>query len=35
MIYIPEFYNFQIRKKSEMAQTIQLELSIESNTTRS
>ena len=35
LIYRLDFYNLQTRKKSEMVQTIQIELSINSNTTRS
>ena len=34
-IYRPDFYNLQTRKKSEIVQTVQIELSIISNTTRS
>ena len=35
IIYIPDLYNLQTRKKSEMVQTAQIELSTNSNTTRS
>ena len=35
IIYRPDLYNLQTRKKSEKVQTLQLELSINSNTTRS
>ena len=35
IIYRQDFHNLQTRKKSEMVQTIQIELSINSNTTRS
>ena len=31
----PDLYNFQTRKKYQMIQTTQIELSINSNTTRS
>ena len=35
VIYRRDFHNLQTRKKSEMVQTVQIELSINSNTTRS
>ena len=35
MIYKPDLYNLQARKKSEKVQTVQILLSINSNTTRS
>ena len=35
IIYRPDLYNLQTRKKSEKAQTVQIQLSINSNTTRS
>ena len=35
IIYRQDFHNLQTRKKSEMEQIIQIELSINSNTTRS
>ena len=33
--YRPDIYNLQLRKKTEMVQLVQIELSINSNTTRS
>ena len=35
IIYRQDFHNLQTRKKSEMEQIIQIELSVNSNTTRS
>ena len=35
IIYRPDLYNLQIRKRSDMVQTVQIELSINSSTTRS
>ena len=35
MIYRQDFYNLQTRKKSEMVQTVQIDFSINGNTTRS
>ena len=35
IIYRLDFYNLQTRKMSEMVQTVQAELSINGNTTRS
>ena len=34
VIYRPDLYNLQTRKNSEMVQTVQTELSVNSNTTR-
>ena len=35
IIYRPDFHNLKTRKKSEMVQIVQIELSINSNTARS
>ena len=35
IIYRQDFHNLQTQEKSEMVQTIEIELSINSNTTRS